>query len=70
MEPQTMADLTTDHPTHCTLCGAPAETLRRFPFTTRACPACAAKLDAAAEEERHDGRVCPRCKEPYSRCWH
>ena len=71
MEPQTMADLELlpAHPGRCTECGVASDKLRRFKFTTHACPACAAKLNAQAEQEAREGMICFRCHQPYTRCW-
>ena len=59
-----------DTPTTCTDCGTKAEagSLRWFPFTANVCPACAAKRDAKAEQEKRLGLVCMNCRKPYSLC--
>lgn len=56
--------------TTCTDCGAASDKLRWYPFAAHACPACAAKRDAAAKREKQRGEVCPRCKKPFSLCTH
>ena len=52
----------------CTDCGQESDDLRWFPFTAKACPECAAKRQAKADEERKQGHVCYRCHQPYSLC--
>lgn len=55
-------------PRNCTDCGAASAKLRWFPFTTYACPACAAKRDARIEREQRTGDLCLRCGQPRSIC--
>lgn|GEM_PF-5683333 len=55
-------------PTGCTDCGKPSGRLKWYPFLTYACPGCAAKGDARAEQERRLGDVCGMCRKPYSLC--
>ena len=57
-----------DGPGACTDCGAPSDRLRWFPFTTYACPACAAKRDARIGREQRTGDLCLRCGQPRSIC--
>jgi hypothetical protein len=68
METQVTTPTTITQPTHCTKCKVARDELRWFPFTTWACPSCAAKLDALADEQRRTGQVCRFCRQPYLLC--
>jgi len=52
----------------CTDCGKESDNVQWFPFTVKACPECAAKRMAKAEQERKQGQVCRFCHQPYSLC--
>ena len=57
-----------NRPRTCTDCGVASDNLRWFPFTTYACPSCAAKLDAIIEQQRRTGQVCRFCRQPHLLC--